>query len=154
MDDRNRAEHQRLISIADQARKEAAALVVSSGEAIARANGLIQRHRPPRSGAAGGVAGDDPHGWYRPRAQLVTALTADLEIGSIAIYTRGMPSEPDNEAERFARIEALMEEYRVKHEDLEAYVQSLRDRAGKAQATAREVVDTARAFQTTRTGHR
>ena len=41
MDDRNRAEHQRLISIADQARKDAEALVVSSREAIACANALI-----------------------------------------------------------------------------------------------------------------
>ena len=51
MDNRAWAEHQRLISIADQARKEAEPLVVSSREAIARANALIQRHRPPRAGA-------------------------------------------------------------------------------------------------------
>jgi hypothetical protein len=63
MDDRARAEHQRLISIAEQARKQAQALIVSSREAIARANALIHRHDPPRSDArGGGVAGDDPRG--------------------------------------------------------------------------------------------
>jgi hypothetical protein len=29
----------------------------------------------------------------------------------------------DNDEERFARIEALMEEYRTKHEDLQRYVE-------------------------------
>jgi hypothetical protein len=70
------------------------------------------------------------------------------------IYTRGVPSERDNDAERFARIEALMEEYRVKHEDLEAYVESVRGRAKQARDGAREVVITARVNHTTRIRHR
>ena len=37
-----------------------------------------------------------------------------------------MPLRRDNQDERLARIEALMEEYRVNHEDLEAYVQKVR----------------------------
>lgn len=35
-----------------------------------------------------------------------------------------MPLSKDNQAERLARIDALMEEYRLKHEDLEAYLRT------------------------------
>jgi hypothetical protein len=62
-----------------------------------------------------------------------------------------VPSERDNDVERFARIEALMEEYRVKHEDLEAYVASVRDRASRALDAAEQRTDTARVHHTTRT---
>ena len=40
-----------------------------------------------------------------------------------------MTSPKDNNDERFARIEALMEEYRVTHEDLVAYVTSVEGKA-------------------------
>ena len=83
-----------------------------------------------------------------------SAPPADLEIDGIPIYTRGVPSERDNDAERFARIEALMEEYRVKHEDLEAYVESVRDRARQASDAAQVRTDAARMHHTTRSGHR
>jgi hypothetical protein len=39
-----------------------------------------------------------------------------------------MPTKGDNDEERFNRIAALMEEYRVKHEDLVAYIDAVRDR--------------------------
>jgi hypothetical protein len=65
-----------------------------------------------------------------------------------------VPSDRDNDAERFARIDALMEEYRVKHEDLEAYVKSVRDRASRTRDMAQELVDTARTFLPPRTGDR
>ena len=38
-----------------------------------------------------------------------------------------MPVSKDNDEERFARIEALCEEYRIKHEDLAAYVAAVRN---------------------------
>jgi hypothetical protein len=49
MDDRDRAEHQRLISISEQARKQAQALLVSSRDAIARAYALIECHAARRA---------------------------------------------------------------------------------------------------------
>jgi hypothetical protein len=36
-----------------------------------------------------------------------------------------VPTKRDNEVERLARIDALMEEYRVNHEDLEHYIERL-----------------------------
>ena len=92
---------------------------------------------------------DAAGGSYRPRARLVTALTADLEIDGIPIYTRDVPSERDNDAERFARIEALMEAYRVNHEDLEGYLESVCGRAKQARDAAKERADAARGNRTT-----
>ncbi len=51
----------------------------------------------------------------------------------------------DNDNERFARIEALMEEYRIKHEDLEAYVQATRDRMIADRNRSRQQIRTLRA---------
>ncbi len=51
-----------------------------------------------------------------------------------------MPTKKqENDEERFARIDALMEEYRVNHDDLEAYVQAMRDRTERQGAHAREL---------------
>ena len=36
-----------------------------------------------------------------------------------------MPTKKDNEDERFVRINALMEEYRVNHENLEHYIRNI-----------------------------
>jgi hypothetical protein len=55
-----------------------------------------------------------------------------------------MPSRRDNDVERLARIDALMEEYRIKHEDLEAYVDSVRRRAKEGRMESREGVSRAR----------
>jgi hypothetical protein len=129
--DRDRAEHQRLIFSSQRARDESNALIASAREALARAAVLIQLHH----------------------TQGATEPAADLVVDGIPNYTCVVPSERDNDAERFARIEALMEEYRVKHEDLEAYVESARGRAKNARDAARELADTARVNRTTRTRH-
>ena len=56
-----------------------------------------------------------------------------------------MASRRDNEAERFARIDALMEEYRIKHEDLEAYIHSVRQSSNDSRRESREGITRARA---------
>jgi hypothetical protein len=50
-----------------------------------------------------------------------------------------MPSERDNDEERFNRIAALMEEYRVNHEDLISYIKLVQDRSanGRTRASGR-----------------
>ena len=55
-----------------------------------------------------------------------------------------MPTKKDNEDERFARIEALMEEYRVNHEDLEHYIRVVRSDAAERRNRARQNVDGSR----------
>ena len=47
------------------------------------------------------------------------------------------PLKTDNRDERLARIEALMEEYRIKHEDLEAYVRDFEQRSRRARQKVR-----------------
>jgi hypothetical protein len=60
----------------------------------------------------------------------------------------------DNDAERFARIEALMEEYRVKHEDLEAFLRATRTAARQNRTMARQNIETARALRANRRNRR
>jgi hypothetical protein len=55
-----------------------------------------------------------------------------------------MPDARDNDEERFARIERLCEEYRVNHEDLEAYVASIRRRARQAATNSKQNLADAR----------
>ncbi len=55
-----------------------------------------------------------------------------------------MKTKDGDDAERFARIDALMEEYRLNHEDLEAYVRMVRERAAAGQTVARENLRKAR----------
>jgi hypothetical protein len=62
-----------------------------------------------------------------------------------------VPTKRDNEEERFARIDVLMEEYRVNHEDLELYIKTVRtetcesrDRTGQGIDGPRARMDTAR----------
>jgi hypothetical protein len=47
-----------------------------------------------------------------------------------------MPSKRDNDEERFNRIAALMEEYRVNHEDLVSYVKLVRGRTADGRTRA------------------
>jgi hypothetical protein len=60
----------------------------------------------------------------------------------------------DNDDERFARIEALMEEYRVKHEDLEAFLRAARTAARQSGTMARQNLETARARRANRRNRR
>ncbi len=63
-------------------------------------------------------------------------------------YTRLVPARADdNDAERFARIEALLEEYRVKHEDLEAYLRWIRGEAERSRTQSRQALAKARRFK-------
>ena len=57
-----------------------------------------------------------------------------------------MSSGPtDNEEERLARIDQLVEEYRIKHEDLETYLRAVRNRSRAVAGRARDrVVETRR----------
>jgi hypothetical protein len=62
-----------------------------------------------------------------------------------------VPTKKDNDDERFARIDALMEEYRVSHEDFEHYLKAVqtdvragRDRARQNIARLKKQMDTAR----------
>ena len=55
-----------------------------------------------------------------------------------------MPSQRDNDEERLNRIAALMEEYRINHEDLVLYVKSVRSRIAAARTGATRHVRTAR----------
>jgi len=50
----------------------------------------------------------------------------------------------DTDDERFARIEALMEEYRVLHEDLVDYVREFEQRSRVSQRESRAAVSEAR----------
>ena len=50
----------------------------------------------------------------------------------------------DNDEERFARIDALMEEYRVNHEDLQAYVRQVQAAAAERRRESQEILDEAR----------
>ena len=52
-----------------------------------------------------------------------------------------MPTKKDQDEERQARLEALMEEFRAKTEDTRAKVDQVRNRAGKALNTAKALVD-------------
>jgi hypothetical protein len=56
-----------------------------------------------------------------------------------------MPSKRDNDEERFNRIAALMEEYRVNHEDLVSYVKLVRDRSTEGSTRATRNLKTVRA---------
>jgi hypothetical protein len=51
-----------------------------------------------------------------------------------------MPSKRDNDEERLSRIAALMEEYRVNHEDLVEYINTIRSRAREAREVSRKTV--------------
>jgi hypothetical protein len=66
-------------------------------------------------------------------------------------YNFLVPNDVDNQSERFARITALMEEYRIKHEDLEAYVTAVRDRARLEREKVRAFTDAVRAQRAKRT---
>ena len=55
-----------------------------------------------------------------------------------------MPVSKDNDEERFARIEALCEEYRIKHEDLAAYVASVQNSTNELKAGAKKRMAKAR----------
>ena len=55
-----------------------------------------------------------------------------------------MPSQRDNDEERFERIAALMEEYRVNHEDLVEYMKTVRSRTHEAREATRKAVTAAR----------
>jgi len=61
-----------------------------------------------------------------------------------------VPTKKDNADERFARIDALMEEYRVNHEDLEHYIRNVagmregRDRARQSADGPRKHMNSAR----------
>jgi len=48
-----------------------------------------------------------------------------------------VPTKADN-AERFARIQSLMEEYRINHEDLDASVKAARPHAESGRERARQ----------------
>jgi DNA repair ATPase RecN len=48
----------------------------------------------------------------------------------------GVPLQRDDDEERIARIDAMCEEYRVKHEDLIAHVESVRARPRQLKAHA------------------
>ena len=56
-----------------------------------------------------------------------------------------MPTRRDADDERFARIEALMEEYRINHEELEAYVRATTETIQRRHRASREGIRTARA---------
>ena len=49
-----------------------------------------------------------------------------------------VPTKKDNEDERFARIDALMEEYRVNHEDFAHYLKVVRTDAREISVRARQ----------------
>ncbi|HEY7293312.1 MAG TPA: hypothetical protein VH583_25980 [Vicinamibacterales bacterium] len=55
-----------------------------------------------------------------------------------------MPERKDNEEEQIARIAALVEEYRVKHEDLESYIRATRKRAEQSNRQAKSRLERAR----------
>ena len=55
-----------------------------------------------------------------------------------------MPSKRDNDEERFNRIVALMEEYRVNHEDLVSYVKLVRNRTSEGRVRANGQLKAAR----------
>jgi hypothetical protein len=55
-----------------------------------------------------------------------------------------VPKSEDNQEERLARIEALMEEYRLKHEDLEAYLRNYREESREYLANAKVQLESAR----------
>jgi len=50
----------------------------------------------------------------------------------------------DDERERFARIEQILEEYRLNHEDFEAYVEMVRARARDVRRRTRQYLDDAK----------
>ena len=50
----------------------------------------------------------------------------------------------DNDEERLARLEALMEEYRINHGDLELHVQKLRVEAREQRQQLRDAIHEAR----------
>jgi hypothetical protein len=60
-------------------------------------------------------------------------------------YNPIVPLHSDNDEERFVRIQQLMEEYRVKHEDLVAYVRRVKEisqqRQREAELTLRDAND-------------
>jgi DNA repair ATPase RecN len=55
-----------------------------------------------------------------------------------------MPSRRDNAEERLNRIAALMEEYRVNHEDLVEYVKAVQNRALNAKVISQHGMKAAR----------
>ena len=55
-----------------------------------------------------------------------------------------MPTKKDKEEERFARIDALMEEYRVNHEDLEHYIRKVHAGTREGRGRARWSTDGSR----------
>jgi len=57
-----------------------------------------------------------------------------------------MPLRRDNAEERVARLELLMEEYRVKHESLAGDLRAAKSRMETATARARAHLDSARAL--------
>ena len=56
-----------------------------------------------------------------------------------------MPTRGDNDDERFARIEALMEEYRINHEELEAYVRATKETVQRRHRQSQDGILVARA---------
>ena len=56
-----------------------------------------------------------------------------------------MPKRRDNDAERFARIEQLMEEYGIRHEDLKAYLASAKGQARRRHVESQFAIREARA---------
>ena len=56
-----------------------------------------------------------------------------------------MPTRLDNDDERFARIEALMEEYRINHEELEAYVRATTETVQRRHRESQDSIRNARA---------
>jgi hypothetical protein len=58
--------------------------------------------------------------------------------------------QSDNEEERIARIDALIEEYRLKHEDLQAYIEQARELARLSRERTRQSLTTARRYRSKR----
>ena len=56
-----------------------------------------------------------------------------------------VPTKRDNDEERFARIDVLMEEYRVNHEDLELYIKTVRTETCESRDRTGQVIDGSRA---------
>jgi hypothetical protein len=65
-------------------------------------------------------------------------------------YTFTVPTKKDNENERFARINALMEEYRVNHENLEHYIRNIHPGMNEVRDRARDDADGSKKRMNTR----
>jgi hypothetical protein len=62
----------------------------------------------------------------------------------VSLEFLAVPTQADNDAERFERIEALIEEYRRKHEDLQHFVATIREQARALNTIARERLTSAK----------